>query len=76
MLATRTGPFHLAAQTVTSAMQRICAEYDEMPGLRLSAAQAARLLALDVPTCDDVMKALEETGYLKRTQGAFFVRAY
>lgn len=76
MLATRTGPFHLAAQTVTGAMQRICAEYDEMPGLRLTAAQAARLLALDVATCDDVLKALEESGYLKRTHGGFYVRAY
>lgn len=46
--------------------RRIRTEYLEMPGLQLSADQAARLWAVDQGTCLTALGALVETGYLIR----------
>ena len=44
--------------------QRILAEYREMPGLRLSARQAARLWALEPALCEAVLDGLVGQGHL------------
>lgn len=51
---------------------RIRAEYREMPGLRLTFAQACRLWQVDVPTCSVVLQALVDEGFLiGRPDGRF-----
>jgi hypothetical protein len=57
------------------AMQRVKAEFIEMPGLTLTLAQAARLWAYDVSFCSAVLSALEETRFLVRTRRSAWVRA-
>ena len=51
------------------------AHYLEMPGLTLTLAQAARLLALDVVLCGEVLSSLVESRFLVRVREAFFARA-
>ena len=46
-------------------LQRICAEYVEMPGLRLSRKQAQRLWGLDEEACGQILEFLVKTGFLK-----------
>jgi hypothetical protein len=46
-----------------------------MPGLRLTAAQASRLWAIDAPLCAAVLSQLVEQGFLARAANAAFVRA-
>ena len=45
-------------------IHRAQAEFTEMPGLRLTVAQAARLWALDPPTSAAMLAALVRTGFL------------
>ena len=52
------------AQTL---LARIRSEYQEMPGLRLTAAQAQRLWCLDQETCDSLLSELVEDKFLKRS---------
>lgn len=54
---------------------RVRAEYLEMPGLRLSAAQAQRLSGLDSTTSTMVLEVLEQLKFLRRMQDGSFVRA-
>ncbi len=50
----------------------IRAEYREMPGMCLTAAQASRLWGLDQSRCHTLLDALVVGGYLRRTgQGAY-----
>jgi hypothetical protein len=48
--------------------QRILAEYREIPGLRLTLRQAARLWAMDAVHCQAVLDALVASGSLRRSQ--------
>lgn len=52
---------------------RIRGEYREMPGLRLTAAQACRLWQIDAPTCDVVLQTLVSEGFLLRRQDGKFI---
>ncbi len=45
---------------------RILAEYREMPGLRLTLRQAARLWAMDAVHCQAILDALVASGSLRR----------
>lgn len=56
-------------------MERVRAEYREMPGLCLSLAQAARLLGLDRSSCSDVFRALVQEGFLRETSRGHYVLA-
>ena len=56
-------------------LDRIRAEYMEMPGLRLTAGQARCLFDLDGATCARVLSALEDAKFLTRTPQGFFTRA-
>lgn len=51
---------------------RICAEYHEMPGMRLTAAQAARLFNLDLPHCAKLLDVLVSDGALWTNGREFF----
>lgn len=46
---------------------RILAEYREMPGLRLTLRQAARLWALDTADCRAILDALVAASSLRRS---------
>jgi hypothetical protein len=51
---------------------RIRSEYREMPGLRLTFAQARRLWQMDAATCAVVLQTLVEEGFLiGRPDGTF-----
>ena len=65
----------LESPVATLLLQRIRAEYLEMPGLRLTAAQARRLWGLDGATCDAALAALVEAAFLDQTNKGQFVRA-
>jgi hypothetical protein len=53
---------------------RVTAEFREMPGMRLTLAQAARLFSIDAARCARVLGALVERGVLA-TDGRAFARA-
>ena len=53
-------------------LQRIKSEYIEMPGLALRPEQVQRLCGVDDASCQTVLEALVETGFLsKRSDGAY-----
>jgi hypothetical protein len=54
-------------------LRRARAEYLEMPGLRLTRAQAQRLWGLDTRTCEQLLDALTETRFLAQTRDGAFV---
>jgi Fic family protein len=54
--------------------QRIANEYKECPGLRLTAAQAARFWGIDRPTAERVLDQLVQRAMLVRTAGGLFIR--
>jgi hypothetical protein len=53
----------------------IRAEYLEMPGLNLTARQAQRLWNLDSMTCQGLLQALVDNGFLRRTLAGVYARA-
>jgi hypothetical protein len=53
---------------------RVRGEYDEMPGLSLTPAQAQRLWALDRATCALVLERLINTRFLRTTARGCYVR--
>jgi len=53
---------------------RLYSEYIEMPGLRLTCAQAQRLCGLDETTCHLALDALIGAGFLRRTARGQYVR--
>jgi hypothetical protein len=57
-------------------VRRARAEYLEMPGLRLTSAQAQRLWGLDRRTCEELLATLTRAHFLARTRdGAFILSA-
>ena len=53
-------------------IQRIRAEYLEMPGLSLTPEQVQRLCGVDSALCQDVLETLVESGFLsRRADGAY-----
>ena len=56
-----------------SIVRRARAEYLEMPGLRLTSAQAQRLWGLDRRTCDELLSKLTQVHFLARTRDGSFV---
>jgi hypothetical protein len=53
---------------------RVQGEYHEMPGLKLTDAQAQRLWGLDGRTCALVLTTLVEQQFLRRTAAGTYVR--
>jgi hypothetical protein len=57
------------------ALRRARSEFLEMPGLKLTTAQAARLLSIDQTLCGRVLSALVESRFLAEAPNSRFVRA-
>jgi DNA-binding IclR family transcriptional regulator len=57
------------------AMKRIRAEYLEMPGLRLTLAQAQRLCGVEASTCRAVLDELVEARFLSLKPDGTYARA-
>jgi DNA-binding IclR family transcriptional regulator len=51
---------------------RAMREFDELPALRLTLDQAARLLSLDRETCEDVLESLVEGQLLNRDRAGHY----
>jgi hypothetical protein len=50
---------------------RICAEFGEMPGLKLTLRQASRLFDIELARCERVLGSLVQLGALSRYGDAF-----
>ena len=59
--------------SIEDLLTRIRGEFLEMPGLCLTRQQACRLWQMDELTCDGVLGALVEAGFLIRTPAGAFV---
>ena len=62
-------------QSHDDVLRRVRGEYIEMPGLRLTTAQAQRLWGLDRASCDALLGALVDAKFLSRTRDGSFVRS-
>lgn len=60
---------------VDDVLLRVRGEYLEMPGLRLTPAQAQRLWGLDAIAAQSVIEALVDARFLRRRPDGTFVRA-
>lgn len=60
---------------ISPVVRRIESEYHEMPGLKLTEAQARRLWGLDGNTCHVVLETLMQQRFLRRTVTGMYVRA-
>jgi hypothetical protein len=56
-------------------VERIRSEFLEMPGLRLTLPQAARLWGLDIMACEQVVDVLIQSAFLRRTGSGAVTRA-
>lgn len=56
-------------------VNRVRAEFIEMPGLQLTLPQAARLWGLEPTACRSVIDALVQTSFLRWTPKGMVVRA-
>jgi hypothetical protein len=54
--------------------RRIYSEYLEMPGLRLTSAQAQRLMGVEAAVCIDALDLLVDAGFLRLTTTGQYVR--
>jgi hypothetical protein len=59
---------------IDDVLQRIQGEFVEMPGLRLTAAQAQRLWGLERDVCNALLGALVDAKFLSQTRDGSFVR--
>ncbi len=59
---------------IDDVLQRIQGEFTEMPGLRLTPAQAQRLWGLDRTMCDQLLEALVKANFLSRTRDGAFMK--
>jgi hypothetical protein len=59
---------------IDEVLQRIQGEFVEMPGLRLTAAQAQRLWGLERDLCDALLGALVDAKFLATTRDGAYVR--
>ena len=55
-------------------IERLKAEFLEMPGLKLTEVQAQRLWALDALLCSALLETLVNTNFLFRTRDGAFMR--
>jgi hypothetical protein len=59
---------------VDDVLRRVQGEYLEMPGLRLTTAQAQRLWGLERAECDRLLAHLVEANFLFQTRDGAFMR--
>jgi hypothetical protein len=63
-----------ATHTTEDVLRRVQGEFLEMPGLRLTEAQARRLWGLDAASCGALLGALVDAQFLFRTRDGAFMR--
>ena len=63
-------PVHLDDEV----LRQVQGEFVEMPGLRLTEAQARRLWGLDASSCNAILSALVDARFLFRTRDGAFMR--
>ena len=56
-------------------LRRVRGEFLEMPGMRLTEAQARRLWNLDAASCQALLSALVDSRFLVKTRDGAFTRA-
>lgn len=56
-------------------LNRVKAEYNEMPGMCVTRLQAQRLWGLDSATCERVLTTLLERGVVRRTLRGMYVKS-
>lgn len=71
MQEAQTAVTRVPATRVTDLVGLIRAEYNEMPGLCLTRAQAQRLWLLEADVCDNVLRAMVDAGFLRLTSGGY-----
>jgi hypothetical protein len=75
MMSTETRPLRPSGPDVLAALlARVESEFLEMPGLRLTSLQAARLWGIDRPLSEAVLRTLVSVGFLWCTQDGWFLR--
>jgi hypothetical protein len=60
---------------IEALLRRVRAEFEEMPGLRLTPAQATRMWGLEENACDTVINALVASSFLRWTASGSIARA-
>jgi hypothetical protein len=65
----------IRASAIDEWLDRVRGEYLEMPGLRLTLAQAVRFWSLDSDTCSRVLDALVKARFLVVTSDGLYARA-
>ena len=61
----------ISSDLFAEALRRTQAEFREMPGLKITEAQATRLLSFDRALCHAVLTALVDQHFLTRTRDTF-----
>jgi len=59
---------------IDDVLQRIQGEFTEMPGLRLTPAQAQRLWGLDRNVCEQLLDVLVKADFLSQTRDGSFIK--
>jgi hypothetical protein len=59
---------------IDEVLRRVQGEFLEMPGLRLTGAQARRLWGLDIAMCDALLGALVDAKFLFKTRDGAFMK--
>ena len=59
---------------IDDVLQRIQGEFTEMPGLRLTPAQAQRLWGLDRSVCEQLLAVLVQAKFLSQTRDGSFIK--
>jgi hypothetical protein len=62
------------ARSTEEVLRRVRGEFLEMPGLRLTEAQARRLWGLDATACSALLGALVDANFLFQTRDGAFMR--
>jgi hypothetical protein len=70
----RPGSIDLSQYAEDGLLRRIRGEFLEMPGLRLTEAQAARLWGMDLTACSELLRCLIDTRFLFRTRDGAVMR--
>jgi Spy/CpxP family protein refolding chaperone len=62
-----------ATDVVSQVVNRVRGEFTEMPGLKLTPAQAQRLWGLEQGACRQVLQMLTDSRFLRRTRDGAYV---
>jgi hypothetical protein len=65
---------HESLRATEEALRRVRGEFLEMPGMRLTEAQARRLWNLDPAACHELLGALVDSKFLFQTRDGAFMR--